>query len=90
MNQIWHIQTNKPLIMFGNVFAEVYFNEKTMSINEKVNQIHQAYHHRLFNKTTSSSVKFKQKFYQQCTNLQAEYPYLDLTSELHYFNNYQD
>ena len=71
-------------------FTEVYFNEKTNAINDKVTQIHQAYHHRLFNETTSSSVKFKHKFYQQCTNLQAEYPYLDLVKELHYFNTYQD
>lgn len=71
-------------------FAEAYFNDKTVAINDKVNYIHQAYHHRLFNKTTSSSVKFKHKFYQQCVNLQAEYPYLDLTNELQYFNNYED
>jgi hypothetical protein len=71
-------------------FAEVYFNEKTNVINDKVNQIHQAYHHRLFNETTGSSVKFKHKFYQQCVNLQADYPYLDLVKELHYFNTYQD
>lgn len=71
-------------------FAEVYFNDKTVAINDKLNHIHQAYHHRLFNKTTSSSVKFKHKFYQQCVNLQAEYPYLDLTKELQYFNNYED
>jgi hypothetical protein len=71
-------------------FAEVYFNDKTVAINDKVNQIHQAYHHRLFNQTTSSSVKFKHKFYQQCVNLQAEYPYLDLVKELHYFNNHED
>jgi hypothetical protein len=67
-------------------FGEVYFNDKTNSINDKVNQIHQAYHHRLFNETTSSSLKFKQKFYQQCVTLQAEFPYLDLAKELHYFN----
>ena len=71
-------------------FEEVYFNEKTNAINDKVNQIHQAYHHRLFNETTSSSLKFKHKFYQLCVTLQAEYPYLDLTKELHYFNTYQD
>lgn len=71
-------------------FEEVYFNEKTNLINDRVNQIHQAYHHRLFNETTSSSLKFKHKFYQQCVTLQAEYPYLDLTKELHYFNTYQD
>ena len=71
-------------------FSEVYFNDKTIAINDKVNQIHQAYHHRLFNETTSSSVKFKHKFYQLCANLQAEYPYLDLVKELHYFNTYQD
>jgi hypothetical protein len=71
-------------------FSEAYFSESTTAINEKVYQIHQAYNHRLFNQTTSSSVKFKHKFYQQCVNLQAEYPYLDLTKELNYFNNYED
>ena len=71
-------------------FTEVYFNEKTNAINEKVNQIHQAYHHRLFNETTNSSVKFKNKFYQQCANLQAEYAYLDLSNELKYFNSEVD
>ncbi|MBI3520831.1 MAG: GSCFA domain-containing protein, partial [Bacteroidetes bacterium] len=71
-------------------FEETYFNDKTQTINEKVTQIHQAYHHRLFNETTSSSLKFKHKFYQQCVTLQAEYPYLNLTRELQYFNTFQD
>lgn len=71
-------------------FNEVYFNETTIAINNIVNQIHQAYHHRLFNQTTSSSLKFKQKFYQQCVNLQAQYPYLDLVKEMNYFNTPQD
>lgn len=71
-------------------FSEVYFNEKTLVINEHVLKIHQAYHHKLFNQTTSSSVKFKHKFYQQCVTMQAQYPYLDLSEELHYFNTYED
>ncbi len=71
-------------------FSEVFFNDKTMEINERVLQIHQAYHHRLFNKATESSVKFKHNFYQKCVTLQAEYSYLDLSKELHYFNNYED
>jgi len=68
-------------------FAEVYFNEKTIIINEKVSQIHQAYNHKLFNKTTQTSVKFKNNFLQKCVNLQAEYVYLDLSKELQYFNS---
>lgn len=47
-------------------FSEVYFNDITNSINDRVKQIHQAYHHRLFNKTTETSMKFKHNFYQKC------------------------
>jgi 3-isopropylmalate dehydratase small subunit len=65
LNQIWHIQILKLLIMFGRSFAEVYFNDVTNAINERVLQIHQAYHHRLFNKTTETSLKFKNNFLQQ-------------------------
>ncbi len=68
-------------------FTEVYFNDKTMAINDKVNQIHQAYNHKLFNKTTQTSLKFKNNFLQKCVNLQAEYAYLDLSKELNYFNS---
>jgi hypothetical protein len=71
-------------------FSDVYFNEITNSINEKVIQIHQAYHHRLFNKTTESSIKFKHKFYQKCVTLQSEFPRINLSQELHYFNTFED
>jgi len=71
-------------------FSEVYFNELTNEINERVLQIHQAYHHRLFNKTTETSMKFKHNFYQKCVTLQAEYNYIDLSKELHYFNTQED
>lgn len=71
-------------------FSEVYFNELTNEVNERVLQIHQAYHHRLFNKTTETSMKFKHNFYQKCVTLQAEYNYIDLSKELHYFNTQED
>lgn len=71
-------------------FSEVYFNEATISINEKVNHIHQAYHHRLFNETTESSIKFKHKFYQKCVVLQSEFPHIDLNKELQHFNTFED
>lgn len=71
-------------------FSEVYFNDITNAINEKVNQIHQAYHHRLFNETTDSSIKFKHKFYQKCVILQSEFPHINLSKELHYFNTFED
>lgn len=68
-------------------FSEVYFNEATNAINDRVQQIHQAYHHRLFNKTTETSIKFKNNFLQKCVILQAEYNYLDLSEEIKYFNS---
>ena len=71
-------------------FSEVYFNDITNSINDRLMQIHQAYNHRLFNKTTETSMKFKHNFYQKCVTLQAEYNYLDLSKELKYFNTLED
>ena len=71
-------------------FSEVYFNELTNEVNERVLQIHQAYHHRLFNNTTETSMKFKHNFYQKCVTLQAEYNYIDLSKELYYFNTQVD
>lgn len=71
-------------------FSEVYFNDSTNQINDRVLQIHQAYHHRLFNKTTETSMKFKHNFLQKCVTLQAEYAYLDLSKELKYFNLEED
>jgi hypothetical protein len=71
-------------------FSEVYFNDVTNAINERVLQIHQAYHHRLFNKTTETSLKFKNNFLQKCVTLQSEYNYLDLSKELKYFNLEED
>lgn len=71
-------------------FSDVYFNEATISINEKLIQIHQAYNHRLFNETTESSIKFKQKFYQKCVTLQSEFPHINLSQELQYFNTLED
>lgn len=71
-------------------FSEVYFNDVTNAINERVLQIHQAYHHRLFSKTTETSLKFKNNFLQKCVTLQSEYNYLDLSKELKYFNLEED
>ena len=72
------------------LFAETYFNEATQSINENIMDIHKAYHHRLFNVTTGSSIKFKHKFYQKCVTLQAQYPYLNMSEEVRYFNTIED
>lgn len=71
-------------------FSEVYFNDSTNQINDRVLQIHQAYHHRLFNKTTETSIKFKKNLLQKCVTLQSEYNYLDLSKELKYFNLEED
>ena len=71
-------------------FADVYFNEATNAINEKLNQIYQAYNHRLFNKTTESSGNFKHKFYQKCVTLQSEFPHINLSKEIQHFNSIED
>ena len=71
-------------------FSEVYFNDVTNSINERLQHIHQAYNHRLFNKTTETSLKFKNNFLQKCVILQSEFNYLDLSKEIKYFNLEED
>lgn len=71
-------------------FSEVYFNETTNGINEKVLTIQQAYNHRLFDQSSPSSIKFKKGFYEKCLALQSEYIWLDFSKELKYFNVYED
>ncbi|MBC7693954.1 MAG: GSCFA domain-containing protein [Burkholderiales bacterium] len=71
-------------------FSEVYFNEVTCSINERVMQIQQAFNHRLFDQLSPTSIKFKKGFYEKCLALQLEYPWLNLKKELQYFNIYEN
>ncbi len=68
-------------------FSEVYFNDDTMLLNEKLKQIDLAMKHRLFNESSESSLRFKKDFYQKCKVLQKDFSFLDLNKEIEYFSS---
>jgi hypothetical protein len=67
-------------------FSDTYFDEATAALNLKLNDIKQAFHHRLFNQDSEQSIAFKKKYYQKCVDLKEGSPFLDLANELHYFS----
>lgn len=68
-------------------FMAVYFNEETILLCEKLEQISQAMHHKLFNESSETAISFKKKFYDKCLLFQSHYPFLDLSAELNYFKS---
>ncbi|MES2515872.1 MAG: GSCFA domain-containing protein [Bacteroidota bacterium] len=67
-------------------FSDTYFSELTATLNSKLNDIKQAFHHRLFKANSVSSITFKKTYYKKCIDLEKESPFLDLTNELNYFS----
>ncbi len=68
-------------------FAGCYFNNHTMQLNQRLLQIYQAYHHKLFNEQSAESIQFKKDNLQKCLTLQEEFPFLNLQSEMVYFKS---
>ena len=67
-------------------FSEVYFSNDTLLLNDKLKQLNQAMKHRIFHERSESSIKFKNDFFRKCKELQEEFPFLNLSKELNYFN----
>lgn len=67
-------------------FSETYFDASTLALNDKLDQIKQAFHHRLFNENSEPSLAFKEKYRLKCLDLNKESAFLDLTTELTYFS----
>jgi len=68
-------------------FVEHTFDEKSKNILEKVKEINAAKNHRSFSEETTTVKKFKNNFLQKCFELKKEFPFLDLKSEIVYFES---
>jgi len=66
-------------------FMDVYFNEETKNITKQISEINLAFNHRAFNTKSPSHKAFKQNMVLKCKNLVSQFPFLNLTKELNYF-----
>jgi hypothetical protein len=67
-------------------FVNAMMDEETISLMEKVNEIQRARNHKPFNPTSDQHIKFLQSYFQKTTLLQQQFPELDLTEEINFFN----
>lgn len=68
-------------------FSNSFFSDETKKINEKILDIIQAFNHKPFNNNTESHLKFLRAFKDRSMELKAQFPYLNLESEINYFSN---
>ena len=67
-------------------FIGACMNEETKDLMEQIHSINLAYNHKPFNATSEQHKKFLNSFYEKTKKLQEQYPYLDFTIELEFFN----
>lgn len=68
-------------------FSETFFDSETLNLNLSLQQINLALKHKPFQENSSEYLDFKAKFYAKCKTLDLNYSYLNLKSELNFFNN---
>jgi len=68
-------------------FVEVYFTEETKKINKHLSEINLAFYHKSFNSESQSHKAFKLNMMLKCKELIHQFPFLNLTKELNYFEN---
>lgn len=70
--------------IFEKLVETTFSNESKLTL-EKVKDIMKATQHRAFNNNSESFIKFKRTYAERCKQLQKEYSFLDLSSEIEYF-----
>jgi len=68
-------------------FVEVYFTEETKKINKHLSEINLAFNHKSFNPESQYHKAFKLNMMLKCKDLIHQFPFLNLTKELNYFEN---
>lgn len=68
-------------------FIDVAFNEGAKALFERIAEIRHAQLHRPFNPHSEAHQKFKLSFAERCKKLEREFPFLDLSEELLFFNS---
>jgi len=66
-------------------FSEVFFSKTTSELNNKIDTIIFASHHRVFNPNTTEHVLFCKNMISKIENLVKEYPELDFSEEERFF-----
>ncbi len=64
---------------------ETSFADEARVLFEKIKEIIAASEHRSFNSTAEAHLKFKAAQFEKCSNLQKQYPELDLSKEIAFF-----
>ena len=62
-------------------FSETYFSSDTKKINERINEIVQAAHHRPLKEFSNNHNEFKKGYLIKCTELEKEFEFLDFSEE---------
>ncbi|MGB3949188.1 MAG: GSCFA domain-containing protein [Bacteroidia bacterium] len=70
--------------IFEKLVETTFSNESKLTL-EKVKDILKATQHSAFNSNSESFIKFKRTYAERCKQLQKEYSFLDLSSEIEYF-----
>ncbi len=67
-------------------FLSIATSDKTQTIMRRVNEINAAIAHKPFNETSAAHQKFMASYLQKVTDLQKEYPGLNLQKEINFFS----
>ena len=67
-------------------FSDVYFSEETKSLLETIQEINQASLHRPINANTEQHRKFKQIYFQKCSELEKKHPHLNFSTAKQIFS----
>ncbi len=67
-------------------FIKACFDDKTITLFEKIKEIISAKKHKPFNSETESHKKFQFTYLERCKKMQIENPFLDLSEEIKYFS----
>ncbi|MDR1793661.1 MAG: GSCFA domain-containing protein [Bacteroidales bacterium] len=80
------IHPSKEAVLYlWHIFECMYFDDKTLKINQLTKEITTAAQHRFKNPHSVASSQFKQQILNKIENLLTQEPYLDFEQELEYF-----
>jgi hypothetical protein len=68
-------------------FSNVAISGESLKIMKEIEKIFAAKLHRAFNPDSAEHKKFLKTYFEKTKQMQKQYPFLDLTEELKYFNN---
>ncbi|MDR0755007.1 MAG: GSCFA domain-containing protein [Prevotellaceae bacterium] len=70
-------------------FSNAAISNESLKIIEEIKKIYAAKSHKAFNPDSDEHIKFLKTYFEKTEQIQAKYPFLDLTEELKYFGAYR-